>query len=304
MPSGRTIWGRDEHAPGCPQRANPLGGRARSALGAGLNTALQTLRERAPGARPAVAVLLGSGWGGFVHRLDAPLRIAYAELAGFPGAGVAGHAGELWLGRLGGTDLAVLAGRQHAYEAGRADGMKAALRALRDLGCGTLVQTSAAGSLHASMPPGSLMLVADHLNLAQRSPLVGEGGSGRFVNLVDAYDPALRALARDAAQRGGAVLHEGVYAWMLGPQFETPAEIRMLRALGADAVGMSTVPETIAARWLGMRVLAISLITNLAAGLSAEELSHAHTLAQARAAEATAVATLDAVVRALAARAD
>jgi purine-nucleoside phosphorylase len=266
-----------------------------------VNAALQSIRRRAPGARPQIAVLLGSGWGAFTQQLEGAVRIAYAELDGFPDAGVAGHAGELWLGRLGGADVAVLAGRKHAYETGRADGMKAALRALRDLGCDTLVQTNAAGSLQASMPAGSLMLVADHLNVAQRSPLVGESGSERFVNLVDAYDPALRALARDAAQRGGVALHEGVYAWMLGPQFETPAEIRMLRTLGADAVGMSTVPETIVARWLGMRVLAISLITNLAAGMSAEALSHAHTLAQARAAEATAVAALEAVVRALAA---
>jgi purine-nucleoside phosphorylase len=265
-----------------------------------MNAALQTLQARAPGAKPSIAVLLGSGWGAFVHALEAPVRIPYAELAAFPAAGVGGHAGELWLGRLGGCELAVLAGRQHAYETGRADGMKAALRTLRELGCDTLVQSNAAGSLHAAMPPGSLMLVSDHLNLAQRSPLEGEAGNERFVGMVDAYDLALRAAAMTAAAAAGVTLHEGVYAWMLGPQFETPAEIRMLRTLGADAVGMSTVPETIVARWLGMRVLAISLITNLAAGLSAEALSHAHTLAQARAAEGKAVAVLGAVLRALA----
>jgi purine-nucleoside phosphorylase len=245
-------------------------------------------------------VLLGSGWGAFTKQLEGAIRIAYADLDGFPGAGVAGHAGELWLGRLGGAEVAVLAGRKHAYETGRADGMKAALRTMRELGCDTLVQTNAAGSLHAAMPPGSLMLVSDHLNLAQRSPLEGEAGNERFVGMVDAYDPALRAAAQAAAAAAGVTLHEGVYAWMLGPQFETPAEIRMLRTLGADAVGMSTVPETIVARWLGMRVLAISLITNLAAGMAGEALSHAHTLAQAHAAEATAGAVLGAVLRALA----
>ncbi len=254
--------------------------------------ALDRLRERAPQFAPRIAVLLGSGWGGFVQRLDAPLRIAYAELAGFPGAGVAGHAGELWLGRIGPAQVAVLAGRAHTYESGRADGMKAALRTLREFGCDTLVQTNAAGSLNPAMPPGSFMLLTDHLNLVQRSPLQGESGNERFVDLSCAYDPALRAAARDAAQRCGVRLHEGVYAWMLGPQFETPAEIRMLRTLGADAVGMSTVPETIIARWLGLRVLALSLITNLAAGLSPEALSHGHTLASAEAAAQAAAELL------------
>jgi purine-nucleoside phosphorylase len=265
-----------------------------------VSAALQRIRELAPRARPRIAVLLGSGWGGLTRRLDAADCVPYAELPGFPGAGVAGHAGELWLGRLGGAEVAVLSGRRHAYEQGRADGMKPALQTLRALGCELLLQTNAAGSLHAAMPPGSLMLLADHLNLVQHSPLVGEGGGARFVDLVDAYDPELRTLARRAAADAGVALHEGVYAWVLGPQFETPAEIRMLRTLGADAVGMSTVPETILARWLGMRVLAFSLITNLAAGLSDAALSHAHTLARAEAAGAQASALLAAVVRAIA----
>jgi purine-nucleoside phosphorylase len=149
------------------------------------------------------------------------------------------------------------------------------------------------------MPAGSLMLVRDHLNLVQRSPLVGEVGSQRFVDLSEAYDAALRAAAHAAAARRGLRLHEGVYAWTLGPQFETPAEIRMLRTLGADAVGMSTVPETIVARWLGMQVLALSLLTNLAAGLAPQRLSHAHTLAQAEAAAAQAGALLADIVRSM-----
>jgi purine-nucleoside phosphorylase len=143
------------------------------------------------------------------------------------------------------------------------------------------------------------MLISDHLNLVQRSPLVGVVGSERFVDMVKAYDPQLRQAALAAAARSGITLHEGVYAWVLGPQFETPAEIRMLRTLGARAVGMSTVPETILARWLGLRVLALSLVTNLAAGLSDEQLSHAHTLAQAQAASADATELLMAVVQAL-----
>ncbi len=262
--------------------------------------AASRIRALAPAARPRIAVLLGSGWGDLTQQLSETQRLPYAELPGFPGAGVAGHAGELWLGRLGGREVVVLSGRRHAYEDGQVDGMKGALRTLRALGIEVLVQTNAAGSLDPAMPAGSLMLLSDHLNLPQRSPLVGEGGSERFVDMAKAYDPQLRQAALAAAARRGIPLHEGVYAWALGPQFETPAEIRMLQVLGARAVGMSTVPETILARWLGLRVLALSLVTNLAAGLSGEPLSHARTLAQAQAAAATAASLLEAVVQALA----
>lgn len=266
-----------------------------------LDEALQIIRERAPAARPRIAVLLGSGWGALPQRLGGATRLAYAELPGFPAADVPGHAGELWLGRLGAAEVAVLAGRRHAYEDGHADGMKGALRTLRALGCEVLVQTNAAGSLDAAMPSGSLMLINDHLNLAQRSPLVGAVGTERFVNMVNAYDSALRRLALDAAARRGIRLHEGVFAWVLGPQFETPAEIRMLRTLGAHAVGMSTAPETILARHAGLRVLALSLITNMAAGLSDEVLSHAHTLATAAAAADRAGDCLADILQAIAA---
>ena len=261
--------------------------------------ALARIRAVAPAARPRIAVLLGSGWGGLTRQLADAQRLPYAELPGFPGAGVAGHAGELWLGWLGEREVVVLSGRRHAYEDGRVDGMKGALHTLRALGIEVLVQTNAAGSLDAAMPSGSLMLISDHLNLVQRSPLVGEVGSERFVDMVKAYDPQLRQAALAAAARSGITLHEGVYAWVLGPQFETPAEIRMLRTLGARVVGMSTVPETILARWLGLRVLALSLVTNLAAGLSDEQLSHAHTLAQAEAAGERAAALLAAIVQAI-----
>ncbi|MCM2295782.1 purine-nucleoside phosphorylase [Rhodoferax sp.] len=250
--------------------------------------AIDTVRQRAPGLQPRIAVVLGSGWGGLTAHLTDAIQIPYSELAGFPQPGVAGHGGSLWLGHLGAQPVAVLSGRQHGYETGAVDGMAEPLRVLKSLGCHTLVQTNAAGSLRPEMPPQSLMLLSDHLNLPQRSPLVGLAGSERFVNMVDAYDPALRAHARDVAQAQGATLFEGVYAWFFGPQFETPAEIRMARLLGADAVGMSTVPETILARHLGLRVLALSFITNLGAGLSAEHLSHAHTLQQAQAGSASA----------------
>lgn len=266
-----------------------------------LAESLDIIRERVPAARPRIAVLLGSGWGGMAKQLEGATRIAYADLPGFPAADVPGHAGELWLGRLGTVEVALLSGRRHVYEDDHADGMKGALRTLRALGCQVLVQTNAAGSLDASIPSGSLMLVTDHLNIAQRSPLVGAIGTERFVNMVDAYDPALRKLAQEAASRRGITLHEGVFAWVLGPQFETPAEIRMLRTLGAQAVGMSTVPETILARHAGLRVLALSLITNMAAGLSGELLSHAHTLSVAGATADKAGALLADIAQAIAA---
>jgi purine-nucleoside phosphorylase len=261
--------------------------------------ALAALRQHAGGFIPQVAVVLGSGWSGFTDHLRDARRIAYAALPGFPAAGVAGHAGDLWLGQVGEAAVAVMSGRKHAYETGAADGMKTPLRALQALGCSVLVQTNAAGSLRAGMPPGSLMVVADHLNLVQRSPLVGETGTSRFVDMRDAYDPALRRHALALLQRGGLGAHEGVYAWCLGPQFETPAEVRMCAQLGADAVGMSTVPETLIARHLGMKVLALSMMTNMASGLSAEDLSHSHTLAQARNAGAAAADVLARIVAAL-----
>ena len=257
------------------------------------------IRARLAGRSPQIAVLLGSGWGGLAHGVQDALTLAYADLPAFPRPGVEGHAGWLLLGRIGGRDLAVLSGRQHTYEDGDPAAMKGALRTLARLGVRVLVQTNAAGSLDPSMRPGELMLIADHLNLVQRSPLHYEQGAQRFVDLRDAYDPALRAIAQRVAAARGMLLHEGVYAWMLGPQFETPAEIRMLQQLGAHAVGMSTVPETIVARQQGLRVLALSLFTNMGCGLDGEHLSHAHTLAAAQAAGAHAVPFLEALIGAL-----
>lgn len=245
---------------------------------------------------PPTAVLLGSGWGGLASRVEAPVVLDYAELPAFPALSVGGHAGRLTIGRIGPTPVLVLAGRKHAYETGEPGAMKGVVRTLAACGVRTLVQTNAAGSLHAALAPGQVMLLADHLNLVQRSPLVGEPGNERFVDMAEAYDPALREHARRAAERLGRPLHEGVYAWMLGPQFETPAEIRMLQRLGADAVGMSTVPETLLARHAGLKVLALSLITNMGCGLAAESLSHGHTLQVAEAAGAAAVELLCAIL--------
>ena len=262
-------------------------------------TALDQLRGHAPQARPRIAVVLGSGWSGLTAHVRDALRIPYAELTGFPQAGVLGHAGELWLGRIGAHEVAVMSGRKHAYESGDVKGMQVPIQTLRAFGCDMLVQTNAAGSLHARMLPGSLMVLSDHINLAQRSPLIGESGSERFVSMMNAYDPGLRATAHAVAARSGVALHEGVYMWHLGPQFETPAEIRMFQQLGADAVGMSTVPETILARRAGMRVLALSMLTNMGAGLSDEALSHAHTLSQAQATSGVASQLLADVIGAI-----
>jgi purine-nucleoside phosphorylase len=259
-----------------------------------------TLRQRLGTRQPRIAVLLGSGWGLLAEQVQDAVSVPYTELPSFPVLAIGGHAGVLKAGRLGTQEVIVLAGRKHTYETGEADGMKGVIRTLAALGVQVLVQTNAAGSLDAAMPPGTVMLIEDHLNVVQRSPLVGEKGDGRFVDMGAASCPTLRAQAQAAALAAtGQPLPRGVYAWVLGPQFETPAEIRMLKAFGAQAVGMSTVPETILARHAGLRVLALSMMTNMAAGLSSETLSHGHTMATAQAASARAVQLLVAVVQGL-----
>jgi purine-nucleoside phosphorylase len=271
-----------------------------SDLAAAVDTSAGLLRARLGERRPRIAVLLGSGWGPFADAVTDAVTVPYAELPAFPRLAIGGHAGLLKAGRIGRQELIVLAGRKHTYETGEADGMKGVIRTLAALGVEVLVQTNAAGSLDHAMPPGTVMLVEDHINLVQRSPLVGEPGDGRFVDMGTAYDATLRLQAQAAAVAAtGHALPVGVYAWVLGPQFETPAEIRMLQRLGAQAVGMSTVPETILARHAGLKVLALSLMTNMAAGLSAETLSHGHTMANAQAASERAVALLAAVVQGL-----
>jgi len=241
-------------------------------------TALEAIASRAPGFKPKVAVVLGSGLGGFAEEVEPVATLPYGELPGFPPTTVGSHAGRLVLGHVGRTPVAVLQGRAHYYERGRADEMKPAIRAMAELGCETLLQTNAAGSLRLDMPPGALMAVADHINFTGVNPLFGETGNSRFVDMVDAYDPALRA----ALVAAGDGVFEGTYIWFSGPSFETPAEIRAARVLGADAVGMSTVPETILARHAGLRVAALSLMTNYAAGLTKDKLGHAQTLAVAQ----------------------
>jgi purine-nucleoside phosphorylase len=222
-------------------------------------------------------MVLGSGLGGLAGAVEDAVRIPYADLPGFPASGVSGHAGEVVVGWLGGARVACLAGRAHYYEHGDPRAMRGAIEALARLEVEALFLSNAAGSTRPAMGPGALMLIADHLNWSGLNPLIGEGGDGRFVDLSEAYDTELRARLKALEPD----LHEGVYAWFSGPSFETPAEIRAAATLGADAVGMSTVPETILARYFGLRVAGVSVITNLAAGLAPEALSHAQTKREA-----------------------
>ncbi|MBP0441128.1 purine-nucleoside phosphorylase [Tianweitania sediminis] len=229
------------------------------------------------GLAPRVAVVLGSGLGSLVDVVEDAVRTPYAELEGFPRSGVTGHRGEVVAGTISGQPVLLLSGRAHYYEHGDAAVMRPALEILADLGIRHLVLSNAAGSLHPDMPPGSVMLINDHINFAGVNPLFGEATDRRFVGMTEAYDRGMSEAIRLAAGAAGVDLHEGVYMWFSGPSFETPAEIRMARTMGADAVGMSTVPEVILARFLGLQVAACSVITNLAAGLNRSELSHQET---------------------------
>lgn len=239
-----------------------------------MNAAAKELKRRLGGLAPSVALVLGSGLGELAGEVEDAVRIAYGDLPGFPPSTVSGHAGAVVAGRLAGKPVLMLAGRSHYYEHGDAAAMRPALEALAALGIGRLILTNAAGSLDPDMPPGSVMLVIDHINFSGTNPLIGEPTDRRFVGMSEAYDLRMRAAFLKAAQETGTALHQGVYMWLSGPSFETPAEIRMARIMGADAVGMSTVPEVILARFLGLRVAACSIITNLGAGMSEDELSH------------------------------
>ena len=228
----------------------------------------------------ALGLILGSGLGHLAGAVDG-VAIPYADLAGFPGVGVSGHNPNLVIGDLEGVRVAVFGAREHYYEHGNAAAMRLPLQVLHGLGARELIVTNAAGSMRPDIPPGDLMLLSDHINYSGLNPLIGEPTDARFVPMTEAHDPQLRAELAASANALGIPLATGVYCWYSGPSFETPAEIRMLKLLGGDAVGMSTVPEVILARFLGLRVAAISTITNMAAGMSDEAISHAHTKAMA-----------------------
>ena len=250
-----------------------------------MNTDIQTsakvIADRAPGFKPAVGMVLGSGLGPFADTIENRIVISYDDLPGFPKPGVAGHAGQLVLGTVGGTAVAVMQGREHFYETGKADAMKTPVRTLQAIGCETLVVTNAAGSTVEAAGPGSVMMITDHIAFTGQSPLFGEEGNDRFVDLSQAYDADHQTALRGIAKAKNIAMAEGTYMWFCGPHFETPAEIKMSQIMGASAVGMSTVPEVILARHIGMRVAALSIITNLAAGMSEVKLSHEQTMTMA-----------------------
>ena len=250
-------------------------------MSAGADQALAALAARGVCEAVDVAFVLGTGLGALAQHVEDALIIPYEELPGFPKPSVSGHSGRLVIGRQHGRRVAHLQGRAHFYEDGDPRAMAVPIEVVARLGCKALVLTAASGSLRAEMPPGSLVLIEDHINLNGPNPLMGEKGDGRFVSLTDAYDAALRARLRDAATHAGLVPREGVYMWFSGPSFETPAEIRMARVLGADVVGMSLVPEAILARHLGLRLAAISMITNYAAGFQGGAPTHEQTRATA-----------------------
>ena len=250
------------------------------------------------GAVPALTVVLGSGLGAVAELLTESRQLDYRSIPGFPNPTIPGHAGQVHAGRIGDLPMLVLQGREHYYENGRADAMSIALRAVRATGCGILLMTNAAGSLRREAGPGSLMVITDHINLMGINPLIGavSDGSG-FVDMRGAYDPLLNQRLHAAASESGLRLHEGVYACFSGPSFETPAEIRAAGALGANAVGMSLVPETIIARHCGLRVAAISVITNFAAGTGDEALSHQQTMRAAADAAGSVARLVEAFVQ-------
>jgi purine-nucleoside phosphorylase len=238
-----------------------------------MNALAQRLGSRAP----KTAIILGSSLGALAEAVEDPLVIPYTDLTGFPVPKISGHAGKLFVGRLGGQEVAVLAGRAHPYESGNAAVMRPAIEMLKGAGIETLILTNAAGSLKPEMRPGSIMLIADHINYSGMNPLIGRHGDENFVPMTNAYDPALRQRFHVAAKAEGIALHEGVYCWYSGPSFETPAEIRMFQIIGGSAVGMSTAPETILARRFGLKVAGLSVITNLAAGIEGASPSHDET---------------------------
>lgn len=249
-----------------------------------IDAAVRIITEHRPDFRPRVALVLGSGLGRVADRIEDPTRISYADLPGFPVPTVAGHSGALVLGRLAGVDVLCLNGRVHAYEGGDgAQRLKVLVRTVKQLGVEALVLTNAAGSLRAEVGPGSLVLIRDHINMLGFNPLQGpndEAWGPRFFSMRDAYDPVLAARFQAAAAAVGVTLPDGVYLAYPGPNFETPAEIRAFRTLGADLVGMSTVPEVLVARHCGLPVAALSAVTNLAEGMTDGTLSHGETLAQ------------------------
>ena len=240
------------------------------------DNALAQVQARAGHAPVSIGLILGSGLGHIADMVEG-VAFDYAELEGFPISAVSGHSAKLVVGQLWGQRVAVFGGRAHYYERGQADAMRVPLELLKALGANRVILTNAAGSFRPDIPPGDLMLISDHINFSGLTPLIGEATDARFVNMTNAYNAEMRAELEAAAKAEEIPLKSGIYSWYSGPSFETPAEINALKILGTDAVGMSTVPEVILARFFGLNAAAISVITNMAVGLGSENISHAHT---------------------------
>ena len=246
-----------------------------------LGAAIGALEAHGLKSLPPLAIVLGSGLGAFADEARDAIAISYIDIPGFPVPSVEGHAGRLVVGTIEGERVALFQGRGHYYERGDANAMRIAIDAFRALGGETLLLTNAAGGLRQEWRPPALVAITDHINFSGTNPLIGHSGTDRFVPLTQAYDKALLAELHKAARGAGVELHEGVYMWFSGPSFETPAEIRAARILGADLVGMSTAPEVILARRAGLRCAAVSVVTNYAAGLAGGDPSHEETQAVA-----------------------
>ena len=249
-----------------------------------IEAAAEAIRQRWGKRRPKVAIVLGSGLGYLAERIEDSVRIPYRQIPGFPEPTIVGHGGELVIGRFAGKELLAQSGRFHLYEGHTSSTAALPVRVFGALGIETLLLTNAAGGIRRTFSSGTVMLIADHINLTFRNPLIGSvlQGEERFPDMSDPYDRSLRELARAVAVERGIALEEGVYVQLLGPSFETPAEIRMLERLGADAVGFSTVVEVIAARARDIRCLGFSVVTNLASGLSPTKLNHEEVLETAK----------------------
>jgi purine-nucleoside phosphorylase len=251
------------------------------------------------GREPHIAVVLGSGLGAFADELSDPIAIPYSEIPGWPASTAVGHSGKLVFGQLGKLDVAVMAGRAHLYEGYTPAQVTLGVRVLHRLGARSVVFTNAAGGINLSYRQGALVLLSDHINLQGSHPLIGSNNDTegpRFPDMSEAYSAKYRAIAHEVAQQLKIDLDEGVYAALTGPSYETPAEIRYLRSIGADLVGMSTVPEVIVANYLGMRVLAISCVTNMAAGILPQKINHEEVLETGRQVRDTLIRLLKALL--------
>jgi xanthosine phosphorylase len=250
-----------------------------------VESARDIIRGKIGALKPKIAIILGSGLGGLADKIGNAVTIPYKDLPGFPELTIAGHAGEAVAGKLNGVDIIALKGRKHFYETSDAYPLKTLIRTMRALGVETLFLSNAAGSLQPRIKVGELMVITDHINYMGFNPLLGpndEDFGPRFPPMSDAWDPELNRKLKAVAKKNGITLHEGVYVAFRGPSFETAAEIRMAQKMGGDAVGMSSVPDCIIARHCGLKVIGCSCITNMGEGLSAEKLSHDHTLENAR----------------------